>query len=145
MRILVIAMFFAAAASQQAPPVAYSDAFAGRYGEASDTPLEFPEATPLEPAVVVRSRLGASSATMLRTDGVKIPYEQAEAHITVTSELGAPSYLRMRGFRSVTTSWVGERLLFIYRDVGHVAAVEEIYDVVDRKWLLQQSVHYRWP
>ena len=142
---LVIAMLFAAVAAQTTPPVMYGDTFAERYSEISHAALEFPAATPLEPAVVVRSRLGTSVARVIRTDGVKIPYENAEAHITVETELGETVHLRVKGLRSVSASWIGERLLFISRDIGHVAGIEEIYDVVDGKWLLQQSVAYRWP
>jgi len=79
---------------------------------------------------------------VLRTDGTKIPYENAEAHISIETELGDAIHITMKGFRSVSAEWIGERLLFIKRDIGHVAGIEEIYDVVDGKWVLQQSVHY---
>ncbi|MDH3640610.1 MAG: hypothetical protein OES38_00825 [Gammaproteobacteria bacterium] len=145
MHSLLIAILFAAAAPQATPPVTYSDLYAERYSEVTDAAIQFPATTPLEPAIVVSSRLGTSTAHILRTDGVKIPYESAEAHLSVTSELASTVYFSVKGFRSITATWIGERLLFIRRDVGHVAAIEEIYDVVDGKWLLQQSVHYRWP
>jgi len=61
------------------------------------------------------------------------------------TELAETAYFRVKGFRSITATWIGERLISINREVGHVAAIEEIYDVVDGKWLLLQSFHYRWP
>ena len=135
----------AAAGAQSVPVVSYSDAFSSRYAEIHLEPQQFPKATPLEPAVRVDSNLGASSALILRTDGARIPYENAVAHIAVETELGSNVYLTFKGFRSVTASWVGERLLFIKRDIGHVAGIEEVFDVVEGRWLLQQSAHYRWP
>ena len=142
MHSFLITILLAAIAPQAVPPIAYSDAFSERYGEVSRNTLEFPAQTPLEPSVVVRSALGTSVAHVLRTDGTKIPYENAEARISIESELGETAHITMKGFRSVSADWIGERLLFIRRDIGHVAGIEEIYDVVDGKWVIQQSVHY---
>ena len=141
----LILILVAASAPQTMPPVSYSDSFSDRYSEASDSRLEFHPETPLEPLIEVQSALGASTAQVLRTDGVKVFYENALAHISVESKLCEDIYFKVKGFRTVTASWIGERYLFIRRDIGHVAAIEEIYDLVERKWLLQQSVHYRWP
>ncbi len=105
----------------------------------------FSEDIPLEPAVVVNSPIGSSTARVVRTDGTKIPYEDAEAHITVASAFGDTIYFKSKGFRTVDVQWIGERFLFISKGIGHIVGVEEIYDVVDKKWLVQQTVSYRWP
>ena len=142
MHSFLISILLAAAAPHAVPPIAYSDVFSERYSVVSQDVVKFPAQTPLEPSVVVRSALGTSVAHLLRTDGTTIPYENAEARISIESELGETAHIRMKGFRSVSADWIGERLLFIRRDIGHVAGVEEIYDVVDGKWLVQQSIHY---
>jgi|HubBroStandDraft_1064217.scaffolds.fasta_scaffold493464_2 hypothetical protein len=37
--------------------------------------------------------------------------------------------------------WVTDRILYIWRDIGHAGgAVEELIDVMDRKWLSQKCV-----
>jgi hypothetical protein len=45
-------------------------------------------------------------------------------------------------FRTVTLTWITERTVLIDRDIGHTAGIEEILDVIDRRWLSQQSVDY---
>jgi len=37
--------------------------------------------------------------------------------------------------------WVTDRILYIWRDIGHTGGtVEELVDVMDRKWLSQKCV-----
>ncbi len=133
-------------ALQPIPAVTYSDSFQDRYSEIVETSRQFGAGTPLEGKIRhVRSPLEISTASILRTDGAKVPYEDAEAHILIETEQGPHVYVIVKGFRSVSVSWIGERFLLIKRDIGHVAGIEEIFDLVERKWLIQQSVHYRWP
>ena len=133
-------------ALQPIPTIVYSDSFQDRYSEIVETRPQFEPGTPLESKIRnVRSPLEISIASVWRTDGAKVPYEDAEAHILIETKQGPHVYLRAKGFRSLNVSWIGERLLLIKRDIGHVAGIEEIFDLVDRKWILQQSVHYSWP
>ena len=145
MRCLILLAFTCVQAAQSGPPAIYDKSFSDRYCVVVPNEPTFPETTPLEPVVVVSSPIGSSTARVLRTDGTKIPYDDAEAHITVLSAFGEPIYFKSKGFRTVNVHWLGERFLFISKGIGHIAAIEEIYDIVDKKWLVQQTVSYRWP
>ena len=74
-----------------------------------------------------------------------IPFEEAEAHITVESAFGEPIYFQSKGFRTVDVQWIGERYLYIRKGIGRIVAVEEIYGIVDNEWLVQQTVSYASP
>lgn len=132
-------------AAEPGPPATYDNGFSDRYCEVATEEGEFPDRTPLEEAVMVRSPNGHSIAHMLRTDGTKIPYGDAEAHITIQNAFGDLVYLRSKGFRTIDLWWVGERYLHISKGIGHIVRIEEIYDLVDRRWLIQETVTYRWP
>ena len=145
MRFLILLLLTSVLAAQPGPPAIYDKSFSDRY--CVETPEEptFPENTPLEPVVIVNSPIGSSTARIVRTDGAKISYDDAEAHITVVSAFGDTIYFKSKGFRTVDVQWIGERFLFISKGIGHIVAIEEIYDIVDKKWLMQQTVRYRWP
>jgi len=132
-------------AAEAGPPATYDNGFSDRYCEVTTEEGEFPENTPLEDAVTVQSPSGLSIARVLRTDGVKIPYDDAEAHVTIRNAFGDPIYLRSKGFRTIDLRWIGERYLHISKGIGHIVRIEEIYDLVDRRWLIQETVTYRWP
>ena len=56
--------------------------------------------------------------------------------------LDKPRELSATDFRAVQVSWVTEKLVFILLDIGHIAAVEAIYDVEKDSWLYRESVLY---
>ena len=145
MRFLILLAFTSVLAAQPGPPAIYDKSFSDRYCVVTPEEPTFPKSTPLEPAVVVNSPIGSSTVRVVRTDGTKIPYDDAEAHITVVSEFGPTIYFKSKGFRTIEVQWIGERFLFISKGIGHIAAIEEIYDIVDKQWLVQQTVAYRWP
>jgi hypothetical protein len=86
--------------------------------------------------------MGYGSATQECTDAVKVPYDQEEAHITITSKYFPPVYVKVKFFRTVRLTWITDRAVLIDRDIGHIAGIEEILDVIDRRWLSQQSISY---
>lgn len=145
MRLLFLLIIASVSAAQVGPPAIYDKSFSDRYCVLTPDAPEFPESTPVEAAVTVRSPIGLSTARIVRTDGTEIPYEDAEAHITVQSAFGEPIYLTTKGFRTVDVQWIGERFLFIKKGLGRIVAVEEIYDIVDKEWLVQQTVSYPSP
>ena len=145
MRFLILLLLTSVLAAQPGPPAIYNTSFSDQYCVVTPEEPTFPEDTPLESAVVVNSPIGSSTARVVRTDGTKIPYDDAEAHITVVSAFGDTIYFKSKGFRTVDVQWIGERFLFISKGIGHIVAIEEIYDIVDKKWLVQQTVSYRWP
>lgn len=145
MRYLIPILLTSALAAQAEPPATYSRDFSDRYCEVMTEMPAFPANTPLEKAVSVQSPNGHSNARVLRTHGTKIPYEDARAHIIVQNAFGDPVYLSSEGFRTIDLQWIGERYLHISKGIGHIMRIEEIYDLRDRRWLLQETVTYRWP
>ena len=124
------------------PPATYGDGFLDRYSVRVDDAPIFETETPLEGEVVIPSPSGRSSVTLVRTDGAKIPYEKAEAHIFVDNAFGDPIYFRSIGFRNIELSWVGERYLFIDKGIGRIVRIEEIFDLIDERWIVQHTVTY---
>jgi len=145
MNALLLVLLLAQLPVQAGPPLWYSDFFSDRYSQVVSGPLSFPKNTPLEARVDRFSPQKTGQAIVLRTDGTQIPYEDEVAHISVISEIADPSFIVTKDFRTITVQWVSERLLLIRRDIGHVAGIEELYDVIDKKFLIQKSIQYRWP
>lgn len=95
--------------------------------------------------VIVHSPTGKGTARVLRTDGCKIPYEDNVAHVTFENLFGDTLYMRPKGIRTITVSWIGERFVHINKGVGRIVSIEEIYDLVERDWLVQHTVSYHLP
>lgn len=142
---VILAALLVASVAEATPQLSYSDAFSDRYSTWSERALVFPHDTPLESKIAIETPRGSGRATLVRTDGAVVPYEHEEAHISITSELADSVNISAKMFRTISVTWVNERLLFIKRHIGHVAAIEELFDIVERQWVFQQSVHYRWP
>ena len=142
-RWMVIAFFLGSFATDAASQVSYSDGFSDWYSRIYQGAPQYDD-TPLEAPVEVASRLGQSTATIVRTDGSSVPYESAIAYIHIdTAFADEIVVVEVRRFRAVTVSWIGESILVISRDVGHVAGIEEIFSLAENRWLSQKSVHYR--
>ncbi len=141
---IVIAFFLGSSASDAASQVTYSDGFSDWYSQIHQGVPQFDDDTPLEAPTEVASRLGQSTATIVRTDGSSVPYESAIAYIHIdTAFTDEIVVVEVRRFRAVTVSWIGESILVISRDIGHVAGIEEIFSLAENRWLSQKSVHYR--
>lgn len=122
--------------------VSYSSDLKQYYSRIVTHAPAFPPATPVEPALTVPSPMRSGTATLESTDATTVPYDHEEAHIRITRAGATPVYVAVSYFRTMTLSWVTERTLLIERDVGPTAGIEEILDVIDRRWLSQQSVSY---
>jgi hypothetical protein len=122
--------------------LSYSNMWKQYYSRIVEKAPEFPAGIPVEPTVTIPSPMGYGSAALVSTDAVKVPYDQEEAHIAIRSKYFPPVYLKVKFFRTVTLIWITERIVLIDRDIGHIAGIEEILDVIDRRWLSQQSVSY---
>lgn len=136
-RLLAILLLVPALASGQP---GYTQEWKQHYSRLVSGALTFDPKIPLEPPVVSVSPRQYAAASLTRTDGAKLAYDKQVAHITITSRHFPPIHVETRFFRTVRASWVTDRLLLIERDIGHVARIEEVLDVVDRKWLSQQGV-----
>jgi len=127
------------------PLLRYTDGAAKIYSTIAPTSPPFPEGLPLLPPKIVVSPWESGRATVTETDSSKVPYDREEAHIQIDSQLAKPLVVVVRDFRILKVRWVSDRLLFIWRDIGHVGAIEELLDVVDQRWLSQKTVEFRWP
>jgi hypothetical protein len=103
---------------------------------------EFAPDIPLEPGLTSNSPFGFATAVVTQTDPTKVTYDRETAYIEVTGKQLVPLYIEVKNFRTVSLSWATDRILVIRRDMGHTAAIEEVLDIIDRKWLSQQSVSY---
>ena len=144
--LLQIAFLAASAVSNsELPPAQYGDAFADHYSSIQSEAPSIPKDLPLEQEVVIYSPSREGIARFVRTDGAKVPYEENIGIVRIEHKFGPTIFLVSKGFRTINITWIGERFVFLDKNLGHVANVEEIYDLVNGKWLVQQSVRYRWP
>jgi len=82
-------------------------------------------------------------ATVRRTRGDKYPYEDQKCVITLEGHgLEQPRFISLSDFRSVEVSWITGKLVLIEVGIGHVAAVEVIYDTEKDLWVYRESVQY---
>lgn len=127
------------------PPASYGDGFPDRYSKLEYEPQHIPEGLPVEVPVITYSPFRQGVATVERTLGSEIPYDRSVAVVTIEHKFGDPIYLVSTGFRTITVTWIGERYVRLDKGIGHVVSIEEIFDLVDRKWLVRHTITYRWP
>jgi len=100
----------------------------------------FTRGIPLQAEEIIRSPSRFAVAKVIRTDDVRVTYDKEEAHIEITSAHFPPLRIRVQVFRALEAKWVTDRILLIWRDMGPATTVEELIDVMDRKWLSQKCV-----
>jgi len=106
------------------------------------SPPRFALHAPLLPEEVVYSPLRFAAARLIRTDDTQVTPDQGEAQIEITSAHFPRLLVSAKYFRSLEVRWVTDRILFIWRDIGHTTSAEELIDVIDRKWLSRKCVGY---
>jgi hypothetical protein len=141
MKTLVIALLLFSLVKVLGDEVVYSDTFQRHYPRRG---REFDLVRyQLEAPVVIWDELRRRKVTVLRTRGDKYPYEEQKAAITVEGRgLEASRALSAADFRTVDVSWISGKLIFIRLGIGHVAAVEAVYDVEKDSWIYRESVEY---
>jgi hypothetical protein len=142
MKWLAIALLLVAMPDPASAQVFYSDMWKQYYSRIVEKAPEFPPSVPVESTATIPSPMGYGSATLINTDATKVPYDREEAHVAITSKQFPPVFVKVAFFRTVTLTWITERTVLIARDIGHTAGIEEILDVVDRRWLSQESISY---
>ncbi len=125
-----------------APIVLFSNDFREFYPAVIDASAGSLNDLPQEPAIAVASPHQIWNATITRTDGAKVPYDNSLGRIEVKSDGQPMTVIRIHGFRTVTVKWVNDRLLHIGLGLGHIAGVDAIYDTKDHRWVYQDSVSY---
>ena len=141
MKALVIASLLILPAGLHADEVTYSNAFhkhypvRGRVYDLAGNALEAPS--------ISWDGLRERKVTVLRTRGDKYPYEEQKCVITVEGKgLEKPRVLSATHFRTVDISWITGKLILLRLGIGHVAAVEAIYDIEKDSWVYRESVEY---
>ncbi len=146
MRYAIILLSFASAIAAAEPPfsLTYSPLSAEKSSRVVAKLQAFSPDAPLEPHLVATSPHAFAQSKLVQTDAAKVPYERETAHIEVTGPQIKSLYIEVVGFRTIQVTWVTDRILVITRDIGHVAGTEEVIDVVERKWLSQWQIGYRY-
>lgn len=124
----------------QLPPLVYHDRFKESYpelGKAHDL-----KGLVLEDPLVVMDSQRIVKATVVRTDGAKVPFGKSLGNVSIEGVDLEPRQIAFQGFRSLKAEWVGSNLLYFYADIGHVAGVECLLDVRAGKWLYIRSISY---
>jgi hypothetical protein len=129
----------------ESQPVLFSDQFKDSYPEIIDASAGSWDGLPQEAAIAVPSPHRAWTATLRRTDGAQVPYDRSLARIEVAGEGGPLVVIQAHGFRTVTVTWINDRLLRVVLGLGRVAEVDAIYDLESRRWVYQDSVSYPPP
>ena len=96
MKQLVAALLLVAMPELAPAQVSYSNMWKQYYSRIVEKAPEFPPSLPVEPTVTMPSPMGYGSATLVSTDVVKVPYDQEEAHIAITSKHRAQAGPRAR-------------------------------------------------
>jgi len=123
--------------------VTYDDAFfKEHYSRIVKAQPTFPNGTPLLPSVTSKSPENFATAVLTQTDPTKVSYDEETAYIEIRGEDIQPLYVEVKYFRAVSLSWATGRILVIRRDIGHVAGMEEVLDILGRRWLSQTAVLY---
>lgn len=130
---------------EDGPPALYGNEFSDRYSVIEGKAPNVLDGRPVEDPVVVVSPQKYGIATVKRTLGTEVPYDRAIAVVSIEHKFGDPIYLKSIGFRTITVSWIGERFVHINKGIGRIVSVEEIVDLVERKWLIQHTISYVVP
>jgi len=144
MRSVVLGGLWLLASTAASAGIVYDDVFfKDHYSRIVRERPVFANGTPLLSMEMSKSPNGFATATIAQTDPVKIPYNEETAHIEVTGDDIDPLYIEVKNFRGVSVSWATDRILIIKRDIGHVAAMEEVIDIVERRWLSRKALFYK--
>lgn len=116
----------------------------------SNGTCSLPAELPTEPDYAVTSPSGVWSATVQRTDGARVPYDQAQACVRLRDRSGRLRSVTVGDrttsagtvFRDLRLQWINDRLLYIFVDVGHAAGVGQLLDIEDGKWLYAKTESY---
>ena len=125
---------------RQVPLLHYHDDFKDYYPmlshryELGDLPLAEP--------VLVLDRHQQVKATIVKTDSGIIPYSESLSNVTIEGVGLEPLHVAIKGFRDIRAQWAGSNLLYFNINIGHIASVECLLDVRERKWLYQKSISY---
>ena len=140
--LVVLCMLLPAAWTEEVHEVQFGEQFHEFYPTVVDAAAVMPVGLPQEVAVEVLSPARMWSATVERTDATRVAYDDELALLRIHGVGRPTTVIRVHGFRTVTVAWINDRLLHVQLDLGHVAMVDAIYDLNDRRWLYRDSLTY---
>lgn len=106
-----------AIAAQAETAVIYSDEFSAYYPEIVASHPGMSAALNWEKPVVEESPLKTHRASFMRTDGTSVPQEKSIGTIVIRPPAGKMQFLFFKRFRSVSFSWINERLLHVEANI----------------------------
>ena len=127
--LLLLCGFISLVVSADLSRVIFSNDFKEWYPEIIDPSKDALTGLPLETPVVVASPQHAWTATVTRTYGTKVPYDHSLGRIEVASDGQPTTVIRVHGFRTITVTWINDRLLHVSLGLGRIAGVDAIYDM----------------
>jgi len=125
---------------KQVPLLRYHNNFADFYPKLSHSYRL--DGLALEQTEVVLDSHQTVKATIVRTDGSVVPYEKNLSNITIEGVDIELLQISLKGFRNIRVEWLGSNLLFFDVNIGHIASVECLLDVRERKWVYSKSISY---
>ena len=140
--VMGVAAILAGGAAAEPIEVQYGSVLPEHQATLSKEPCALAATLKTKEKQVVVSTLGNWSATVLETDAVAVPYNQARACILLSGPDGAVRSITLGGFRTLRLTWVNDRLLYLFTGVGHIACVGQLLDVDDMKWLYARTEYY---
>jgi hypothetical protein len=134
-------MFIAWFPSSQ-DPVSYGAVLPEHQAKASTASCALSKTLTTLKSYVVASPNGGWSATVEQTDPVVVPYGEAQACVNLRSGAGMTRSVTVRDFRTLEVTWISDRLLYLFTDVGHVAGVGQLLDADALEWLYAKTEYY---
>jgi hypothetical protein len=131
------------AARNEPPPPSYDDKMEDRYSRVVSELEGISSEFPTEKRIAVHSPSNRGVAIVDRTHAAVVAPDRSEATVTIRHPYGDPVYLKLTGFRTIEVSWIGERYVRLNTEIGDKVSIDEIYDLVDRSWLVQHAVSSR--
>ncbi len=88
---------------------------------------------------VVLDAYDTMKATFIQSQGSVAP---SLGNVTIEGIDTETLQVSLSGFRSVRLEWVGSNLLYFNINIGHVANVESLLNVREKKWIYSKSIYY---
>ena len=145
-RLVLAAIITLAAVAAPLAQIRYDAVSPAHLAKASSVPCALDKTLKTLSQQVLASPMGTWTAVIEQTDPVSVPYDQAKGCIKLsTSQSNRTISVTIGAFRTLQLTWINERLLYVFTDVGHVAGVGQLLDVEEAKWIYAKTELYTDP
>lgn len=121
--------------------IKYTDGFRDSYSRKRKSEYEFPAGLTREEEREIASPEKSYTLT-IQIARPKSGYNEATASIVIIGQSKQKCFIVTKNFRRIKVSWINDRLIYINRDIGHVAGIGEVFDVEEKRWLYQKGQTY---